>query len=64
MLQPHQERAIQEQKDLSEKIQKLEIFFKGDVYRTLPQEDQDDMSDQHIYMCLYLSKLNARISRF
>lgn len=57
------DRLLRERKELDEKIDKLEIFVKGEVYAGLDAEDQGLLSDQLCYMGCYSSVLTRRIER-
>jgi hypothetical protein len=61
---PHQERVVQEKKDLDEKIEKLKTFTGGTVYPNLDAIDQFLLSDQLTYMEGYSRTLGHRIGRF
>lgn len=62
---PHQQRVIEEREQLQDKITKLSDFVTvNDFFKTLPEIEQEDLMDQLGIMCLYLEKLDSRISRF
>ena len=61
---PHQERVIEEEKDLREKFNKLGAFLYGDKYDSLPDHDKDLLRWQYRHMGAYLDVLVARIKRF
>lgn len=63
-MQPHQERVVEEQKALEEKLIKLGGFLHGDVFNTLPKEDQDLLVEQNQWMAAYSGVLRKRIERF
>ncbi len=63
-MQPHQERVVTEKTELDEKIAKLNIFFDGSVYCTLPQEERDRLWRQARYMREYSKVLAERITAF
>jgi len=63
-MKPHQERVVQELKDLDEKIEKLTVFIKGDVFNTLPMDEQGRLKQQLIYMRGYSTILSERIGAF
>lgn len=63
-MQPHQERVVQELKDLDEKISKLEVFIKGNVISTLSMDEQTRLKKQLIHMRDYSNVLNERIGAF
>lgn len=61
---PHEERVIEELAELRTKIEALETFNKGDIYKTLPQVEQDMLLMQRNAMIVYANILGSRISRF
>lgn len=63
-MQPHQERVVNEKRELDEKLEKLIAFFGGDVFNGLLPEDQDLMKGQATYMKQYSEILGMRIARF
>lgn len=64
MLQPHQQRVVEEKAELSEKLGKLETFVGGAVYAALPPAEQSRLTRQHLIMQLYEQVLAERISSF
>lgn len=63
-LPPHQQRVIDEERDLSERLSKLEVFVQTDKYVTLSTIDQQLLSRQLAAMTIYCDILRARITRF
>jgi hypothetical protein len=63
-MQPHQERVVQEAKDLDEKIEKLTVFLKGEILKTLPTAEQARLAQQLVYMRGYSTMLHERIEAF
>ncbi|WP_295677361.1 hypothetical protein [uncultured Empedobacter sp.] len=62
---PHQQRVIEEREVLQDKITKISDFVTvNKFFDTLPDIEKIDMRDQLCFMCLYLEKLDSRISRF
>ena len=61
---PHQERVIEEEKDLREKFNKLGAFLYGYKYEQLLDHDKDLLRWQYRHMGAYLDVLAARIKRF
>ena len=57
----HQERVIQEAKELGEKISSLGKFLDGDLFRTINDHEQVRLKAQYIHMTRYLAILNERI---
>ena len=63
-MQPHQERVVAEKTELDDKREKLLRFFMGDIYKTLPADEQDRLSRQETAMKLYSDILSERIAAF
>jgi len=64
-LQPHQQRVIDERKELDDKIKKLRPFILDNpIFLTLETEEQIDLKSQYEFMNKYLSVLDRRIGRF
>ena len=62
---PHQQRVIDEKRDLDEKLGKLQAFIDSNpVFSGLPIEDQSHLKSQLSAMELYSSILADRIARF
>lgn len=59
-----QQRVIQEKADLDLKIQKLGYFFEGQVWPTLPGQEQNRLSRQYGAMKAYSDVLGERITAF
>lgn len=65
LLQPHQQRVVQERNELKEKTEKLNEFVgHSDLFNKLPDVDQEDLKVQLDIMFQYLEVLDKRISRF
>ena len=56
-------RMLDEFKELDERIMKLGVFLNGNIFGTLPIEEQQDMYDQWHAMILYKSALGRRLIR-
>jgi hypothetical protein len=63
-MQPFQERVIEEKRELDEKIAKLDLFWKGDVFLTLPSAEQVLLRRQLVAMEDYSAMLGERITAF
>lgn len=63
-MQPHQERVVTEEAELSDKLNKLGAFIHGEVFKALPVEDQQLLQEQDDHMRLYAHVLRQRIERF
>jgi hypothetical protein len=64
LLQPHQQRVVTEKKELDEKIDKLSVFIKGDIYKNLPGAEQMRLNIQLQAMNGYSNVLGERINAF
>lgn len=60
----HQQRVVDEKKDLDEKRVKLQAFFNTDLFRVLDQGEKDRLSTQYSVMALYSEILGQRIAAF
>lgn len=63
---PHEQRVLEEQQQLQEKIDKLRAFinsYKG-KFSELPSEDKKNLVDQEYHMSEYHRVLLRRIQRF
>jgi hypothetical protein len=63
-LQPWQERVRDEQRELCEKVAKLNAFIQGEPFLALARVDKLLLLRQIIHMTAYAEVLDARISRF
>ena len=64
-LQPHQQRVVEEYKELKDKTTKLGAFILDNpIYRSLEEDEQKDMKVQYDAMCVYTDALERRINRF
>lgn len=61
---PHEERVVAEEKDLEDKIAKLDAFIKGDIFAALPAIERIALREQRGFMVGYFNVLRERISRF
>lgn len=62
-MEDYVKRMLDEFKELDERVMKLGAFLHGDVFKTLPIEEQSDMYDQWHAMVLYKSALGKRLTR-
>ena len=63
-MEQHVERMLNEQKELCEKIGKLNDFItKNIIFDTLSKDEQYDMKLQHKVMTMYRDILQHRIDR-
>jgi hypothetical protein len=63
-LQPFQERVVEEQKALDDKIGRLIDFLRGPVFQELPRTEQNRLHIQLIFMQGYDTILAQRIEAF
>lgn len=62
---PHQQRVIDERKELNDKVMKLNIFVgESPIFETLNIDEQNDLRNQLDVMFQYQELLDSRISRF
>lgn len=63
-LLPHQQRVIAELEQLDDRIQKLELFLRTELFAGLPEDEQQLLKMQADAMVLYLGILNTRAAKF
>jgi len=63
-MQPHEERVVEEKRELDEKLAKLSEFGEGDVFAGLPADEQGRLNRQHSIMEDYSTVLGERIAAF
>ena len=63
-MQPHEQRVVDEHKDLDEKLDKLIDFVAGEFFAGLPEVDRILLLTQKDQMFCYLNTLHSRIERF
>jgi hypothetical protein len=64
-LEPHQERVVQEKKELAVKLTALEAFIEeSPIFQSLDKREQYRLVRQSIVMNDYLNILNERIFSF
>jgi hypothetical protein len=63
-MQPHEERVVAEERELSEKLNKLGDFIHSAVFLTLLPVDQSLLQQQEDHMRAYAGVLRQRIARF
>ena len=64
MIQPHQQRVIDERADLDGRIAKLAAFIDSPTYLAVCHEEQERLEDQLDVMHIYSEILAARIRAF
>lgn len=63
-MQDFQQRVVDEHKELASKLDKLNQFIKGDIYKSLPGDEQMRLNHQAKAMSEYAFILNDRIAHF
>jgi hypothetical protein len=64
-MQPHEERVVEELKDLKERLRKLDLFIAGNPhFEALPADERMRMRDQSRAMEKYAAILQERIDHF
>lgn len=63
-LQPHQQRMVIEEAELSASLDRLTAFIDGDKIYTLHEDEISDLIDQQFAMRRHLFALRRRIARF
>lgn len=64
MLLPHQQRVVDEKRELDERRQKLGEFKSTDVFAKLPWQEQERLNTQAHVMTMYSAVLGERIAHF
>lgn len=63
-LASHQQRVVEEKRQVTERLEKLEAFLDSEIYAKLPHQEQTRLSRQLLIMQLYEQVLAERISAF
>ena len=62
---PHQQRVIDERRDLTEKLHKLILFFDTPIFRNdLEEAERVRLREQKMFMTIYRDILTERINAF
>ena len=61
---PHEERVVNEKKELDVKVAALRSFFTKEIYAELLEDDKTLLRSQERAMSLYSDILQMRIDRF
>ena len=64
MLQPHQQRVVDEKNELSEKHAKLLAFFQTSIFQGLSEAERSRLRNQARFMDGYEAVLEERIAAF
>ena len=62
--QPHQQRVVDEKRELDERLEKLCLFSNGNTFPTLPILEQERLNTQRHLMCILSAVLGERIAAF
>lgn len=63
-LEPHQQRVVDEKRDLDGKREKLGAFKNTDTFTRLPWQEQERLNTQAHLMTMYSAVLGERIAAF
>ena len=63
-LAPHQQRVVDEKRELDERLKKLSEFFSNPIFHGLPEEERSRLSRQRRAMTTYSDILGERIAAF
>ena len=63
-MQPHQQRVVDEKRELDEKRENLGQFKNTDIFASLPWQEQERLNTQAHIMTMYSAVLGERISNF
>ena len=63
-LAPHQQRVVDEKRDLDDKREKLGNFKNTDLFASLPWQEQERLNTQAHIMTMYSAVLGERIADF
>jgi crAss001_48 related protein len=64
IMEPYQERVIEEKKELDEKIEKLAAFIESDAFISVSTREKVRLHRQEVLMQLYSKVLADRIEAF
>lgn len=64
LLQPHQQRVVQEKTELDSKMDKLSAFVDTPVFASLPEAEKERLARQLYHMGQYREVLFERIAAF
>jgi hypothetical protein len=64
MMQPHEQRVVDEKKELDEKLYKLNQFIGGEIFLSLPYAERERLGRQSGVMRMYSEILQERITHF
>jgi hypothetical protein len=64
-MQPHQQRVVDEKKELDEKLDKLKAFIEvNPIFKKLPEDERRRLNRQFDVMAEYSGILSQRIAAF
>lgn len=61
-IQPHQQRVLDEQTELKDKLWKLEVFLQTAFFQSLSPDERERLSRQRVIMTDYVGVLEERIA--
>ncbi|MGL4265202.1 MAG: crAss001_48 related protein [Afipia sp.] len=61
---PHQQRVVDEKRELDERIKKLTAFYSTSIFHGLPESEQSRLLRQGVAMRAYSEILGERIAAF
>lgn len=61
---PHEQRVVDEKRELDDKLSKLKVFLGGEIFHTLPSAEQFRLRRQSEVMQEYSNILLERITHF
>jgi hypothetical protein len=63
-MQPHEQRVLDEKRELDDRLERLRHFMTTGVFRSLDNLERDLMWRQAAYMSAYSQTLGERIEKF
>lgn len=63
-MEAFQQRVVDEESELTEKLNKLGEFIRGKIFQTLPEAERSRLQEQDGYMRSYVDVLRRRIAAF
>lgn len=63
-MEPYQKRVVEERNELFDKLEKLNFFIDGEVFKTVDVQERNRLFRQAVAMVEYLDILDERITAF
>lgn len=63
-METYQERVVEEKRQLDERLERLRAFTVGELFASLPVEEQGRLNRQQLIMEHYVNVLRERIAAF